>query len=131
MRDDRSIAVKHGWLMIGALALVVLMACGGGGPSDPDGDMVANMETGATGTSDLVERPLPDPNPTVVLDWAPLPGGRVWGATAGIDIGPDGHVWAYDRCGANGLDGGCEANPDLDPIFKFEVPHTNVCTILE
>ena len=55
MRDDRSIAVKHGWLMIGALALVVLMACGGGGPSDPDGDMAANMETGVTGTSDLVE----------------------------------------------------------------------------
>ena len=31
----------------------------------------------------------------------------------------DGHVWAYDRCGG-GLDGGCESNPELDPIFKFD-----------
>ena len=36
-----------------------------------------------------------------------------------LDIGPDGHVWAYDRCGG-GLDGGCETNPELDPIFKFD-----------
>ncbi len=75
MRDDRSIAVKHGWLALGSLALVVMMACGGGGAPAPEGDMAANMETdaaGATLTSDLVERSLPNPNPTVVLDWAPL-----------------------------------------------------------
>ena len=34
-------------------------------------------------------------------------------------LAQDGHVWAYDRCGG-GLDGGCESNPELDPIFKFD-----------
>ncbi len=124
MRDDRSIAVKRGWLALVSLPLVVMVACGGGGAP------AANMETDAAEgmlTSDLVERPLPNPNPTVVLDWAPLPEGRVWGSTAGIDIGPDGHVWAYDRCGG-GLDGGCETNPDLDPIFKFDKDTGEVLT---
>ena len=122
MRDDRSAAVKRGWLALVWLPLVVMVACGGGGAPAPEGDVAANMETDAAGamlTSELVERPLPNPNPTTVLDWAPLPEGREWGSTAGIDIGPDGHVWAYDRCGG-GLDGGCEANPKLDPIFKFD-----------
>ena len=122
MSDDRSIAVKHRWLALAALPLVVMMACGRGGAPAPEGDMAASMETAAvdTGpTSDLVERRLPNPNPTVILDWAPLPDGREWGSTAGIDIGPDGHVWAYDRCGG-GLGAGCENNPDLDPIFKFD-----------
>jgi hypothetical protein len=39
---------------------------------------------------------LPNPNPTVVKNWAALPDGRTWGSTAGVDIGPDGHVWAYE-----------------------------------
>jgi DNA-binding beta-propeller fold protein YncE len=56
----------------------------------------------------------------VILAWAPLPGGRAWGSTAGVDVGPDGHIWAYDRCGATALEGGCDANPTLDPIFKFD-----------
>ena len=122
MRDDRMIAVRRGRLACVSLALVVMMACGGGDAPAPEGDPAATMETDAAAamlTSDLVERPLPNPNPTVLLDWAPLPDGRVWGSTAGIDIGPDGHVWAYDRCGG-GLDGGCEANPELNPIFKFD-----------
>ena len=118
MRDDRSIAVKRGWLALVSLPLVVMVACGGGGAPAPD----ANMETDAAGamlTSDFMSRPLPNPTSEVILNWAPLPDGREWGSTAGIDIGPDGHVWAYDRCGG-GLDGGCEANPELDPIFKFD-----------
>ena len=131
MRNDRSIAVECGGLALVSLTLVAMVACGGGGAMAPEGDMAANMETGAAGaagtTSDLVERPLPNPNPTVILDWAPLPDGRVWGSTAGIDIGPDGHVWAYDRCGG-GLDGGCEANPELDPIFKFDKDTGEVLT---
>ena len=129
MRDERSIAVERGWLALVSLAMVVLVACGGGGAPapEPEGDMAANMPTGAALTSDLVERPLPNPNPTVILDWAPLPDGRVWGSTAGIDIGPDGHVWAYDRCGG-GLDGGCDTNPELDPIFKFDKDTGEVLT---
>ena len=61
----------------------------------------------------------PDPNPTVMVDWAPLPDSRLWGSSAGVDIGPDGHIWAYERCGAIDLaDGGCDRS-ELGPIFKF------------
>ena len=71
--------------------------------------------------SDWVDRPpLPNPTGEVILNWAPLPDGRVWGSTAGIDIGPDGHVWAYDRCGGGLTSSGCESNPELDPVFKFD-----------
>jgi DNA-binding beta-propeller fold protein YncE len=62
---------------------------------------------------------LPNPNPTVVKNWASLPDSRTWGSTAGVDIGPDGHVWAYDRCGAVGLDGGCDTS-QVTPILKFD-----------
>jgi len=66
---------------------------------------------------------LPNPNPVVIRNWGELPEGREWGSTAGIDIDPiDGHVWAYERCGAGSFGGGtpinCDTNP-VDPIFKF------------
>ena len=78
--------------------------------------------SGITGTpadnvTDPALRGLPNPNPTVSTDWGKLPNGREWGSTAGADIGPDGHVWAYDRCGG-GLDGGCDTNL-VDPIVKY------------
>jgi hypothetical protein len=62
---------------------------------------------------------LPNPNPTVIKNWGALPDGRVWGNTAGVDIGPDGHVWAYDRCGTNSclVDG--KISP-MNPVFKFD-----------
>ena len=69
---------------------------------------------------DPAARPLPNPAPTIIKEWGPLPGGRVWGSSAGVDIGPDGHVWAYDRCGEFDLAaGGCD-NSTVDPILKFE-----------
>ncbi len=56
------------------------------------------------------------PNPyQTVTGWAQLPDGRKWGSTAGVDIGPDGNIWAYDRCGANN----CESSP-VDPIVEFD-----------
>ena len=61
---------------------------------------------------------LPNPNPSIINRWGPLPDGRVWGSTAGVDIGPDGHIWAYDRCGAIGLTGGCDTS-NVDPVVKF------------
>lgn len=67
------------------------------------------------GIADPAARPLPNPNPTVITNWVTLPDGRTWGSTAGVDIGPDGHVWAYDRCGANTC-----LTSRLDPIFKFD-----------
>ena len=127
MGNDRSIGVRRGWQALPALPLVVLVACGGGGAA-PAADMaedagmagdVAMAGAGPTSMGDLVPRHLPNPTGEVILNWAPLPDGREWGSTAGIDIGPDGHVWAYDRCGG-GLDGGCDSNPELDPIFKFD-----------
>ncbi len=115
MRKFRSILASRGGLALLSLPLVALVACGGGAPA-------VEEETGAMDDgkmSDRVDRSLPNPTGEVILNWASLPDGRVWGSTAGIDIGPDGHVWAYDRCGG-GLDGGCESNPELDPIFKFD-----------
>jgi DNA-binding beta-propeller fold protein YncE len=64
---------------------------------------------------DPASKPLPNPNPTVIKNWGTLPDGRVWGNTAGVDIGPDGHVWAYDRCGSNSC-----ADSKADPILKFD-----------
>ena len=66
---------------------------------------------------------LPNPAPKVMANWGELPAGREWGSTAGIDIDPiDGHIWAYERCGASAFGGGvpvnCDNNP-VDPIFKF------------
>lgn len=73
---------------------------------------------GGQGVSDPAAKALPNPNPTVVEGWGPLPDGRVWGSTAGVDIGPDGHIWAYDRCGAVGLTGGCDVS-NVNPILKL------------
>jgi DNA-binding beta-propeller fold protein YncE len=68
---------------------------------------------------------LPNPAPKVTRNWGQLPAERKWGTSAGIDIDPlDGHIWAYERCGAGaagGAAGGgvnCETNV-VDPIFKF------------
>ena len=62
---------------------------------------------------------LPNPTETVIKDWGKLPEGRVWGSSAGIDIGPDGHIWTYDRCGAVALQGGCDTS-SVDPILKLD-----------
>jgi DNA-binding beta-propeller fold protein YncE len=67
---------------------------------------------------------IPNPAPVVTANWGELPAGREWGSTAGIDIDPnDGHIWAYERCGASAFGGGvpvnCDNNP-VDPIFKFD-----------
>ena len=52
------------------------------------------LNTGSPATSsDFIDRQLPNPVREVILNWAPLPEGREWGSTAGIDVGPDGHIW--------------------------------------
>ena len=48
---------------------------------------------------------LPDPYGPPQRHWASLPGGKPWGASAGIEIGPHGEIWAIDRCAANSCDG--------------------------
>ena len=116
MSDYQWITMKRGWLALVSLPLAVMVACGGGEAPAPEGGM--EMEAEPAAQSDRL--PLPNPHPAVILDWAPLPDGRVWGSTAGVDIGPDGHVWAYDRCGDLGLgSGGCDSS-NVDPILKFD-----------
>lgn len=64
------------------------------------------------------------PSVTVTQNWGALPEGRNWGSTAGIDIDPnDGHIWAYERCGAGSFGAGAPVTCDtnlVDPIFKFD-----------
>lgn len=64
---------------------------------------------------DPARNPLPNPNPTVIKTFGMLPDGRTWGSTAGVDVGPDGHIWAYDRCGVNTCEGS-----NVAPILKFD-----------
>jgi sugar lactone lactonase YvrE len=83
-------------------------------------------QSGAKTSNAITGEGLPNPAPKVTRNWGELPAGRKWGTSAGVDIDPkDGHVWAYERCGAGaagGAGGGgvtCETN-DVDPIFKFD-----------
>jgi len=78
---------------------------------------------GATGNP-ITGEGLPNPAPNVTRNWGTLPEGRQWGSSAGVDIDPtDGHIWAYERCGAGNFGAGapvdCDNNP-VDPIFKFD-----------
>jgi len=80
--------------------------------------MVVAAALVATPVGAQIPKPLNDlPNPYESReDWAPLPDGREWGSTAGVDIDPDGvHLWAIDRCGGNSC-----ATSDLDPILKID-----------
>jgi len=118
MTDSRWLGIRRGGLAPASLSLVAVIACGGAQPAPPEAEV--GMEAGAGLASDHVSIPLPNPTREVITQFVNLPDDRTWGSTAGIDIGPDGHVWTYDRCGANALEGGCEANPVVDPILKFD-----------
>ena len=129
--SDRSIRV-----IPFAVALTLLVGCGG--PAEDEMAMAASADmpsstaissgfmlppSGITGTpadniTDPALRMLPNPNPTVITNFGPLPEGREWGATAGADIGPDGHVWVYDRCG-EAFGPACDTNL-VDPILKYD-----------
>ena len=78
------------------------------------------------GVTDPAAKNLPNPNPTVIQNWGPLPDGRTWGSSAGVDIDPDGNVWAYDRCGSVDLAvATCEGSP-VAPILQFDRRTGNV-----
>ena len=88
-------------------------------------EMADESETPSVMSGDTISGlNMPNPNPTVTRNWGDLPAGREWGSTAGIDIDPtDGHIVAYERCGAGNFGSGvpinCDTNP-VDPIFKFD-----------
>ena len=99
-----------------AALLLVTMACGGAevepaaepAAEEAPEEMAAVLD-GSVPINDL-------PNPYSSIDgWGKLPDGREWGSTAGVDIDPDGSLWAIDRCGGNSC-----AGSDLDPILKFD-----------
>ena len=125
MTEMRWSLLRRCSVALAATASMMLVACAGNAP--PELEMETAASSSAT-SSDFVDRQLPNPTGEVILDWAPLPDGREWGSTAGIDIGPDGHIWAYDRCGGLALAGGCEENSDRDPIFKFNKASGEVMT---
>ena len=106
----------------GACAILLLTASINSGDS---GTTLLAQEAARTGNA-ITGEGLPNPAPKVTRNWGQLPEGRNWGTSAGIDIDPiDGHIWAYERCGAGaggGAAGGgvnCETNV-VDPIFKFD-----------
>ena len=74
------------------------------------------------GASSSYPPPNDGPAPfTTIPAWGHLPDSRKWGSTAGVTVGPDGNIWAYDRCGANSC-----ADSELDPILEFDVKTGNI-----
>jgi DNA-binding beta-propeller fold protein YncE len=55
------------------------------------------------------------PYPVVQRQWATAPVTGPWGATAGIERGPRGEIWAIDRCGGTDCDGS-----DRNPIVLLD-----------
>ena len=107
-------STKRFFLSISLLTAVGFLACTPASDPAPM-ESAGNLITGEG---------LPNPAPTVVTNWGDLPEGREWGSTAGVDLDPiDGHIWAYERCGASSFGGGvpvnCESNP-VPPVFKFD-----------
>jgi len=103
-------------LLLGGTLLLAVAACA----TETDDEAPAAEETFEAPLVDPVAGGLPNPTTSMIKAWGPLPDGREWGSTAGVDIDPiDGHVWAYDRCGGVMLAGGCDENL-VDPVIKFD-----------
>ena len=110
--------------MLSRTLIPTLMSCALVAGCAPDVAQSAGMDGSESWGNPITGEGLPNPAPNVVANWGELPEGREWGSTAGIDIDPiDGHVWAYERCGASSFGSGvpvnCDNNP-VDPIFKFD-----------
>ena len=50
-----------------------------------------------------------------IENWAKLPEGRAWGASAGVAVDSKDHIWVAERCGANTC-----AGSTLAPILEFD-----------
>ena len=101
-----------------AAVLMLVVACGGAGV-EPAAEVEPAVEETPTEATAVLDGSVPInelPNPYSSIDgWGTLPDGREWGSTAGVDIDPDGSLWAIDRCGGNSC-----AGSDLAPILKFD-----------
>ena len=109
--DDSEFAIS--------LAIVLALAIGACAPADGGGDEGTGMADPTDVPDPAMAGDLPNPTSEVIIGFGPLPDEREWGSTAGVDIGPDGQLWAYDRCGGNALTDGCGTS-DVDPILKFD-----------
>ncbi len=103
-------------LIAAAAVLMLSVGCGGAevepAMEDTEAETPAEMAAVLDGSVPINDLP----NPYTSIDgWGKLPDGREWGSTAGVDIDPDGSLWAIDRCGSNSC-----AGSDLDPILKFD-----------
>lgn len=78
----------------------------------------------AQDVTDPANAGLPNPYQTI-RNWAPFPEGRTWGSTAGIAVGPDGQIWAIDRCGANTCEGS-----NVPPIVKIDRTSGKILTMI-
>jgi sugar lactone lactonase YvrE len=76
--------------------------------------MVGNFAHSAEAQSGAPQNSPPDPYRTIE-NWAKLPEGRTWGATAGVDVDSRGNIWVAERCGANTCEGS-----NLAPILEFD-----------
>jgi DNA-binding beta-propeller fold protein YncE len=108
--------------LLGAAAFVVSVCANAGSEANTQAATLAGSK--ATKANPITGEGLPNPAPNVIRNWGQLPEGRKWGSSAGIDIDPnDGHIWAYERCGAGTFGAGapvtCDSNP-VDPVFKFD-----------
>src|SRR5688572_28113470 len=107
------------------LAVAAFLSSGCGNARAGTNPQVATPAASNTMTGNpITGEGLPNPAPNVTRNWGQLPTGRKWGSSAGIDIDPiDGHIWAYERCGAGTFGAGapvtCDSNP-VDPVFKFD-----------
>ena len=59
---------------------------------------------------------VPDPFEMPQYNWAHTMDGKPWGSTSGIDVDPQGHVWAIGRCGANTCDGS-----NVAPVYELDL----------
>jgi DNA-binding beta-propeller fold protein YncE len=73
----------------------------------------------ATGANAQLATPnfVPNPYTTVAGIWAPLPDGRVWGATSTVYNAGNGRIWVAERCGDNT---NCLDTPDIDPVMLID-----------
>ena len=90
--DDSNLAIS--------LTVVLVLGAWACAPADSGGDESAEAEMADPAeVTDPAMAGLPNPTSEVIIGFGPLPDEREWGSTAGVDIGPDGQLWAYDRCG--------------------------------
>ncbi len=104
--------MRNGVGLAGVGALLLLATACGQAEVEPTAEAPADVAAVLDGSVPINDLP----NPYSSIDgWAKLPDGREWGSTAGVDIDPDGSLWAIDRCGGNSC-----AGSDLAPILKFD-----------